>query len=166
MLALAKNVRSRGIGCSGKYTRTQMRFAEVSSCFTASVAGRTAAERRCSARRWHRVRLLWKRSDQKGRATQHLCNDEYAIGGGALSRRCHLLQSSSSRLRHQRTHERVPNCSELIFDIAAGRHKLSDTDRWLDARPWRQASRGRGKLQVIVPLQRVPCRGADSDVTL
>ena len=110
-------------------------FEEVSSCFTASVAGRTAAERRCSARGWHHIRPLWKRNDQKGRDTQHLCNDEDAIGGGALSTRSHLLQSSSSRLRHPRMHQPVPNCSELKFGIAAGRHKLSDTDRWLDARP-------------------------------
>jgi hypothetical protein len=92
-----------------------------------------------------------------------LYDAEYAIGGGAPTRRSHLFRSSLSRLRHERMQRPVPICSELIFESAAGRHKLSDTDRSLDARP--SPSRGRGRLQIIVPLPRMPCRRADSDVT-
>jgi hypothetical protein len=34
-------------------------------------------------RRQHRVRPLWKSSDQKVRDEQRPCNDAYATGGGA-----------------------------------------------------------------------------------
>jgi hypothetical protein len=57
----------------------------------------------------------------------------YATGGGALARRSHLLQSLSSRLRHERMHQPVPICPDVIFGTAAGRHKLSDTDSLLEA---------------------------------
>jgi hypothetical protein len=70
---------------------------------------------------------------KKARDGQWLCNNGYATGSGALSRRSHLFESRSSRLRHQRMHGPVPTYSEVIFDVAAGRHKLSDTDSSLGA---------------------------------
>jgi hypothetical protein len=81
----------------------------------------------------HGVRPPWKRSDQKVRDEQPLCNDAYATGGGAVARQSHLHQAPSSRLRHERMHLPVPISSDVIFGAAAGRHKLSDTDSSLQA---------------------------------
>jgi hypothetical protein len=81
----------------------------------------------------HGIRPRWKRSDQKVRDEERLCNDAYATGGGAVASRSHLFQAPWSRLRHERMHLPVPISSDVIFGTAAGRHKLSDTDSSLQA---------------------------------
>jgi hypothetical protein len=101
--------------------------------------------------------------NQKDRNEWQRCNKGYATCSGALAIQFRLFQSPSSRLRHWGVHQPVPIYSEMIFEVAAHRHRLSDNGSLLDPRP--SPSRGRGRLQVVVPQQRMPCRGADGDVT-